>query len=174
MVMKYEERQYFRQPWLISLFAFLFLVNLYALLQQIIMAHPVGGNPAPDWVVLLSFCFFLLLFVLLFTAHLDLKIDKQGISFRYFPFVLRWKTYRWEEIEELELKKIRPLRDMGGWGIRLVAGGGIAFTVSGNKVLKVLLKNGKIRYLGLKDEKHIRNALQRYAPLKREYPGSLE
>ncbi len=99
-----------------ALFALLFLVNLYALVKQLFLGVPVGNNPAPDGVVLFSFFFFLLLLVLLFSAHLDLKIDQEGISFRYFPFVLRWRTFRWEEIEELELKKIRPLRDMGGWG----------------------------------------------------------
>ncbi len=168
MVNAYEEHQYFRQRWLMALFALLFLVNLYALVKQLFLGVPVGNNPAPDGVVLFSFFFFLLLLILLFSAHLDLKIDQEGISFRYFPFVLRWRTFEWKDIEELELKKIRPLQDMGGWGLRPVAGGGIGYTVRGNKVIRILLKKGKIRYLGISDIERVREALQRYAPLKRE------
>ena len=167
MVNRYEEQQYFRQRWLIALFVFLMLANAYALVTQLFLGHPVGSNPAPDWVVLLSFIFFLLLLVLLFTTHLDLKIDKEGISFRYFPFIFRWRTYRWEEIQELELKKIRPLMDMGGWGLRTVDGGGIGYTVSGNKVIRILLRNGKIRYIGISDDEKVREALRQFSPLKK-------
>jgi len=170
MVSEYQEHQYFRQLWLIALFALLLLANLYALVKQVFMDIPVGSNPAPDGAVLFSFFLFLLLFVLLLSAHLDLKIDKEGISFRYFPLLLCWRHYRWEDIEELEVKKIKPLRDMGGWGIRLVAGGGVAYTVRGNKVIRILLKNGKIRYLGISDDETVQQALQQFSPLKKRNP----
>ncbi len=162
--MTYHFRQYFRQWWMLLIVLILFVVNFYVFVSQIIVNQPVGDHPASDNAVIAIFLFMMLLLGFFLAAHLDLQIDKNGIAFRFWPFHFKWRKYAWDDVEELEIQRIRPIRDMGGWGIRVVSNGGIAYTVSGHYAIKLKLKNGKIRYIGVKEPESVRDALLQIAP----------
>lgn len=56
--------------------------------------------------------------ILLASVRMQIRIEKDKLMFRYIPFVNSWKTYSFEDIQEIKLIKYNSLREFGGWGIR--------------------------------------------------------
>ncbi|MDI1232686.1 MAG: hypothetical protein PSX81_00235 [bacterium] len=151
----YKEIQKFKQAWIwvILSLAGLFTLGIfgYEIYEQIILKKKMSSNPTSDTelvvIFLFVFAFFLFLIALFAFARLSTILDKSGIQFRFFPFHIRYKQYRWEEIVRYEIISFEPLKDYGGWGIRY-GKMGKAYTVSGNKGLQVYLKSGRRFLLG--------------------------
>ncbi|NLG84744.1 MAG: hypothetical protein GX493_09110, partial [Firmicutes bacterium] len=58
---------------------------------------------------------------------------------------------RWDEIVSAEVVEFSPLRDFGGWGIRLNAEGTWGFFYRGNKGVLITRPNGRKVLLGSDD-----------------------
>jgi len=97
--------------------------------------------------------------VLLFFMRLDTIINKEGVFYRMFPFHSRFKLIAWNYIKELEVRKFNILIGPHGFGMRyggfsfagLGMSSGIGFssyTLSGNRVLQLLLYDNKKVYIG--------------------------
>ena len=163
------ERQRFNQWWAIGLFAILNGVFVFGCFYQLIAGNQFGNNPLPDTslmlvtgVVLLSTAFF-------FSIRLETVINTEGVYFRMFPFHLRFKLLAWETITEAEVRKINPMGELGGWGLRYKFGGSgirvgintISYTISGNKVLKLTRINKKTVYIGTRRAEEMSDFLVR-------------
>ena len=74
------------------------------------------------------------------TAHT--RIDTQGIHYKYFPFVRNWKVIPWNGIKSVQVKKVSPLTDFGGWGYRW-AGKKKGIILSGDQAIIIGLTTGK-------------------------------
>ncbi len=107
----FQETQRFRQVWIwvlilgitgVSLGS-LFFLNRDTPLNIGDLAFPVG-------MLMLVNCLFLGL-------TLSTRITENSLSFRYYPFT-RWRTFRFEEIESMELREYNGLWEYGGWGIK--------------------------------------------------------
>lgn len=131
---------------------FLFGFFGYAFYQQFICDMPFGGRPAPDGVLL----FFGLLMMLLgagllwlaFGGRLETEVREGAVWYRHYPLT-GWKRWPYEEIATCEPRTYRPILEYGGWGIRGgLPGKGMAYNVSGNRGVQLLLKNGKKFLLG--------------------------
>jgi hypothetical protein len=59
----------------------------------------------------------LLLNILFLSFTLTTRIESDSLSYRFFPFT-RWRTFRFEEIEAMELREYNGLWEYGGWGIK--------------------------------------------------------
>ncbi len=92
--------------------------------------------------------FFTLGIFALITVFLNLKtkVFSDSISVIMFPFVIN-KVIKKEDILKAEDVKYSPLLDWGGWGIK-ISFKGIAYTMYGNRGVKLTMKNGKIILLG--------------------------
>ena len=107
----FQETQRFRQIWIWALIlgisgfsiSSLFLLEGKAPLTFGDLAFPIG--------------MVLLLNVLFLGFKLSSQIDGDSLSYRFFPFT-RWRTFRFEEIETLELVEYNGLWEYGGWGIK--------------------------------------------------------
>jgi hypothetical protein len=86
----------------------------------------------------------LLLFGLLWSIKLQWNLNNENFNFIYRPFIWKRKSYPMNEIETIEICKINPLLDFGGWGLRYSTKFGKAYTTHGNTVLRIHLKNQKI------------------------------
>jgi hypothetical protein len=66
---------------------------------------------------------------------------------------LQWiqKHIPFSEIVDLDPVTYSPLREFGGWGIRFGFGGKRAWTIRGNRAVRLKLRNGKLFYLGSQD-----------------------
>jgi hypothetical protein len=94
--------------------------------------------------------------LLWFSACLLSKIDAQGISFKFKPFHRIHRMIKWDEIQSIQVKEYSPLFEYGGWGIKHTSFGknsNVAYNISGNKGILIVLKNGKTIMLGTQNEK---------------------
>lgn len=108
------------------------------------------------------------LVALLFLAmKMQTRIDEAGISFRYSPLI-GWRSITWEEIEKVWVRRYRPIREFGGWGIRSrIWKNNRAFNVWGNKGLQIQLINGRKVLLGTQKPKEMVVFLHQ---MKERYP----
>jgi len=69
---------------------------------------------APIFAILSPF-----LFIFLIQQNkLNLKINAEGVSFRYFPFHFRSNLFRWTNIEKAYIRKYDAFSEYGGYGIK--------------------------------------------------------
>jgi hypothetical protein len=92
-------------------------------------------------------CFVLAIILLVFFTKLTTEINSDGIRYRMWPFHKKARIIEWPEVEDYKIQKYKPLREYGGWGVRV----GIhakAYTVKGNIGLHIKLTSGKNILIG--------------------------
>jgi hypothetical protein len=144
----FTERQRFRQIWVWALVLGLLGLFVWAFVQQIILGIPWGNNPASDTGLILSSLIPLGIAALFLVAKLDTRIDRRGVSYRFFPFHLRWREIDWKLISRAYIRHYKPLSEFGGYGLKYGIKAGMTYNVSGNQGLQIELKNGKKLLIG--------------------------
>lgn len=158
----FAEKQKFTQAWVWVLVVAINLLFLYGIYRQLILGEQFGNNPMTDTGLLLSTGVVVLISLMLFNFRLHTIISREGISVRLFPFHIRYRHYPWESISKAYIRKYSPLKEYGGWGIRMGLGGkGIAFNASGNMGLQLEFTNGKKLLLGTNKPEELAEALKR-------------
>ena len=123
----FEENQKFTQWWLwIILLSF-----------PIISVGPFDDNEINIYYVLIG----LLILCFFFLLQLRVKVSAEGLHYQFFPFHIKSHTIKLEDIEKFKAMEYSPLKEYGGWGIKY-GFKGKAYNVSGNKGVKIFLKNG--------------------------------
>lgn len=108
----------------------------------------------------------LLVLLLFLNMKLVTRIDKEGVTFHYRPF-LKPRNYSWKEIKTAVVRKYNPIGEYGGWGLR--AGWkkkNKAFNVWGNKGLQLELSDGTRILIGTQQQQDMVLFLRR---LKEKY-----
>ena len=124
------------------------------------MDEPWGTNPAPDWVIWLIFLFIgLAIPALLLFAKLVVIVDDECVRIRWIPFA--WRTLRLMDIESAETRTYRPLREYGGWGVRLSLKNGMAWNASGNRGVQLVHGGGKRLLIGSQRPEELEAAIRR-------------
>lgn len=159
----FKEEQRFRQIWIWMLLIALSGIWVWQLVQQVFMGIPFGNKPSSDLVIILTGFFPLLTIILFRLLTLETIINEEGIAYRFRPFQRKPKLIKSDDIVRYEVKKYSPLKDYGGWGIRLGSfNKGKAYNVSGNQGVLFEFKNGKKFMLGTQKPSEIRSALERF------------
>ena len=102
------------------------------------IAHSIDSEPF-DWfglVILGAVGLFI------FAIKLIVTVNAEGITYKYPPFHNKPNLLRWENIETVELLKINPLKEFGGWGLRY-GKLGTAYTTRGKYILHIKMRKGK-------------------------------
>lgn len=155
----FEEKQRFNNPLIWVGMGVAFIVVFYQTF--------FSGEDVPLAGQLISFGVFLLVFIFLFIIQLSTRIDEHGIHVHFFPFLLKRKSFLWDDIYSVEVIKYSPLGDYGGWGYRIsFKGKGRAYSTRGNKGIKVVLKDGKTRMIGTQKMDEANTCLQQYIEKK--------
>jgi hypothetical protein len=78
-----------------------------------------------------------------------LRVEVQGatLSYRFFPLQRKPRIVDLREIRAARAVTYRPIRDYGGWGIRLGAKGW-AYNVSGDRGVELEMTNGTLLLIG--------------------------
>lgn len=85
---------------------------------------------------------FILIF-LFFIFKLKTYITNTEVTYNFFPFHLKSRVIPLNNIANMYVRKYKPLREYGGWGVRMgLFGKGSAINVSGNMGIQIELKNG--------------------------------
>lgn len=146
MSTQFEENQKFNQWWLwVILLSF-----------PVFSAGPFDENEINMYYVLIGIA----IPVLFYLFELRLKVNKDGVHYQFFPFHLKFHTIKVDEIESFKAMEYSPLKEYGGWGIRY-GFQGKAYNVSGNKGVKVFLKNGANIMFGSQKHKELAKALKK-------------
>ncbi|NAW51859.1 hypothetical protein GNY06_10955 [Elizabethkingia argentiflava] len=96
---------------------------------------------------LIIFIIFYICFLLFFTSiNLKTTLKEEGIYISFFPFFNK-KFYEWDKIKAIKVEKYSLNGEYLGWGYRIGVRG-TAYTISGNKAIKIKFKNGKRLLIG--------------------------
>jgi hypothetical protein len=146
---RFIETQKFRQWWLWFIFAGIKGVMGFFIVTQVLFGKPFGNSVSENISLLIAFVVMLFISLMFFILKLETKISDSGIEVRFFPVQLKYKKYRWEELEEVYLREYSPLAEYGGWGIRYsFLGKGRALNVSGKTGLQLVFKDGRKLLIG--------------------------
>jgi len=135
---------------------------MWQVIQQLFMGIPFGTNPAPDLVVVIMGIIPVGILWLIFVLKLETRVDKAGFHYRMWPLQRHFKVFLPGDIASWEVRKYNPLKDYGGWGIRIGFGDrGMAYNIKGNMGAIFHLKSGKRILIGTQRPEELRSALRK-------------
>lgn len=162
----FEEKQQFRQWWLMLILSVTFLgvlVNFY---------NETDGFTIMPINYSIIFALIIVAIVIMGFLMLELrtKIDRTGINATFHPIPFFTRNYTWSQIDQIFVRKYAPLREYGGWGIRGF-GAAKAYNVSGNYGIQIVTKDKKYFLIGTQRPKDVENVLKKYSE-KITHPNS--
>jgi hypothetical protein len=161
----FVEHQYIRRSLLFPVFGICLVVIVwlaYQAYRQLVFGIPMGNHPVPDW-LLGPFMFGVSLFMmgipaLLAVCHLSVEVKDDVLTVRYWPFSNR--RIPLSEIASCEVRTYRPIREYGGWGVRYSWANGMAYNVSGNRGVQLVLRDGRHVLIGSREPDELLAALR--------------
>lgn len=135
----YAEQQGFFTWWLCVLLTLVAAVTLYSAWASRESGSWIAALVGVGTVVAVT--------AMLIAMRLRTRIDAEGIHVKFVPFIVKEKTWLWEDIAEIYVRRY-SLWDYGGWGYRL-SGAGTALTTKGSYGIQIVLRrNGKRILIG--------------------------
>jgi hypothetical protein len=125
--------------------------------EQIILGHPQGTEPIPDWAAwLLAIVFGLGFPAFALLIRLVTEVVPGELVVRLYPF----KPVRLplSEIKSAEARDYSPLREFGGWGIRMGAGGK-AYNAHGDRGVQLVMIDDRRILIGSQHAKELAQVL---------------
>ena len=143
LAIRFQEVQYFRQPWFLTSTLGISALAWIAFVSQILLGVPFGNNPGPDDLVWFTLVMFGIIFpAFLLSIHLSVEVRSDAIWLRFFPIHLRYHQIPRSSIMSHEVITYRPLNDYGGWGIKWGERGKV-YNVSGVSGVTLHLRGGE-------------------------------
>jgi len=139
----FEEKQRFTQVWVWLILLGINGLFAFAFFYQIIGGKPFGDKPMSDSGLMVSIFISLVLSILFYLIRLETVINEEAIYVRFFPLQRKYKKINWDNIEAAHVRTYSPIREYGGWGLRMGA-----YNISGNKGLQLELKDGSKLLIG--------------------------
>ncbi len=100
--------------------------------------------------------------IALFTfSKLITMVDDKAIYYKFPPFINSEKKLTRHDIEELYVRKYRPIWEYGGWGYRIRPGKGKALNISGNMGLQIRTSKGESLLIGTGKPQELEQAIGR-------------
>ena len=155
----FNEQQRFKQWWLWLILLAINVTLLVGLYKQLFHDEPFGDKPMNDSSLLIASGIALAISALFFCFRLDTRIDKEGVSVRFFPFHLTYKHYSWESISNAAVREYNPISEYGGWGLRFGMFGK-AYNVSGNYGLQLIFPDHQKLLIGTGKPEKLKKALE--------------
>jgi hypothetical protein len=155
----FEEKQKFNHVWLWVLLITVFIFQLYSIFQPVFIGKSAIESNVAKYVFLM---FYIAIMYFFYIMQLTTIIDHDAIHIRFYPFHLKFKTIARKEIKHCYIRKYKPIREYGGWGLRFGTNG-TAYNVKGNMGLQLELTNGKKLLIGTSRYKELDNFLKMWA-----------
>ncbi|CAM1344073.1 hypothetical protein [Tenacibaculum amylolyticum] len=156
----FKESQRFNQPWIIILIILTIVIHTIITVKQY-LHHKI---PLSEFIFALGL--FILLGGFIFLFKLNTRIDEVGVHYQFFPFHWTYRVKKWNEIQQIYTRKYDPLTEYGGWGIKsrnlFKMKSGIAYNISGNIGIQLVLKNGKKILLGTHKQNEADSCINHY------------
>ena len=171
----FKEEQRYKQPWmwliLIPSFVAVIIIFGYGFNKQLFQGEPWGDKPMSDEGLLVVGIFLFLMMtgltVLFYKMKLITEVREDGLYFRYPPLMMKFRIIKPDIIEKYEIRKYKPIREYGGWGIKTHGHKikrnkfGTAYNVSGKLGLQLHLMDGKKILIGTQRGEALRHAMDK-------------
>ena len=179
--------------WLLALIlAPINLIFIIGCVAQTGFGKSWGSNPMSDTGLIIITILTLLFTINMFFICMKTTIDRDGVHIHMWicPFYGVSKSFLWKDISESYIRKYSPIREYGGWGIRSGGVGNfglrlklvrmkgfnighdnIAYNMSGNIGLQLVLTNGKKVLIGTNISNELTEALQKIGKSRDELYG---
>lgn len=157
---EFHEVQYFHQRWRLAILAGLVTVFLYGCYQQVVRGQPWGNQPVSNALLVVITLALAALIYWLLRMHLVTEVRDREL---YVHFMLIWKPriLPFSAILSAEPVTYRPIEQYGGRGIRR-GRHGWAYTVSGDRGVKLKLAGGEELLLGSQRPEDLAAAIQKH------------
>ena len=157
--LSYSEQQAFNQWWLFILLCGINVVFVVGCIKQLGFGISWGNNPMSNTVLIIYAVFFFFFSLWFLRMRLRTEIDSEGIQWKFFLLEFKAHFLSWDEIEDYEVSKYKPL-SFGGWGIKSSQKTKV-YSTSGNYALKLKLKNGRYIYIGTQNPEELKDVLNK-------------
>ena len=146
-----EEQKFGSQSLYLSMgiiYAIPITIFIIAFYYQFILKQPWGDKPISDTgllvTALLIFAVIIISAFLLFGSKLVVEVTNETINITFWPYFKKGISYSMTDIERYEIRKYKPIKEYGGWGVKQGKKGvGKAYNVRGNIGLQLYLKDSK-------------------------------
>jgi hypothetical protein len=157
-VVLFREVQRFRH-WIFWLpIVIVTFVVWWQFVEQVVRGRPQGTEPLPDWAAwALAIVFGLGFPAFALLVRLVTEVFPGELSVRLYPF--RRVRFPVSEIRSAEVREYSPLREFGGWGVR-VGPGGKAYNAYGNRGLQLVLSDQRRVLIGSQSPEELEAALR--------------
>lgn len=160
--MLFTEKQYSRQPIFLAIVAIVALGMWLTFVQQILRGKPVGSNPMSDWgVIVMLILLGIGLPALFLSLHVRTTVLADRVIIEVVPFTRR--EILGTDIVGFAVRRVKPIRDYGGWGIRGLTSGNRAYLMTGNTGVQLELANGDRVLIGSNRPAELEAAIARTA-----------
>jgi hypothetical protein len=128
-------------------------------IEQIIIGRPQGTEPISDWAAwVLTLLFGIGFPVFAAIVRLVTEVRPGSLSIRLVPF--RGRVVPTDDIETAYSREYSPMREFGGWGVRLAADGGRAYNAHGKEGVQLVLRDGRRILVGTQRAEQLLGALR--------------
>jgi len=155
----FREVQRFKQWFFYVPVAIVTGIVWWQFIQQIVLGRPVGEEPIPDWLAwVLTIVFGLGFPAFAATVRLITEVRPGELSVRLYPF--RPTVIKLAQVASAEWREYSPLREYGGWGIRVSRRSGRAYNASGVQGIQLVMKDGQRILIGTQSPEGLLSALR--------------
>lgn len=96
---------------------------------------------------------------LVMLSKLTTEISATGLTYRMTPFHRKSRHVSWDDIDTCEVRRYSPIKEFGGWGIR-IGMNGTAYNVTGNMGFQFQTHEGKRILIGTRRPDELREVLE--------------
>jgi hypothetical protein len=155
----FSEEQRFSQIWLWVIILGMDIIFFILFFAQFLgPVRPQTSGPADLFGLILVSLLCLGITGLFICLKLITRVTSQGITVQFLPLHRRPIVISFSEISECSIRIYRPIIEYGGWGIKR-GSGGLAYNVSGNQGLQLVLADGRKILIGTQKPEQLKSAI---------------
>ncbi len=159
----FSEEQKITQWWkwlsvIILPFIFLPMVYKYFLYAETIKTGLFGT--IVFWILAVVSVILPILYIFI---KLETQIKEDGIYVRFYPIHIKFKHYKWSDLDRVYLRDYSPIMEYGGWGLIFNnLGNGTAYSIAGKQGLQLEFLNGKKLLIGTQKAEELKKAIEKW------------
>lgn len=143
----FREQQHLRQWWVWLLVVGVAGFGWWQMVQQLILGHPVGDEPLPDWAVWIVWALIGVgLPALILSMRLVTEVTSEQVTVSFRPFHSR--VIPLTDITQATARTYSPVKEYGGWGIKGWSKRNVAYNMNGDRGVQLVLTGDRRVLIG--------------------------
>lgn len=154
--------------WYMTVLFVLWMCGLFGwgMYQQLILGETWGDKPMDDTMLLIvgisSIMITVAIMAFISLNRLTVEIDEKSIYVKFSPYFNQFKIFQKNDLQEVYVRKYKPILEYGGWGLRVGLKKSKAYNISGNWGLQLVFADGKKLLIGTRKPKELEKAIEKF------------